>query len=127
MHTSCKIAIFANEHLEATWIVEDYVGRIVAHYGSECEITVARTREEFGAAIEDADVAVCWNMPPECFARAKKLRWISFGSAGLNHTLFPELMASDIILTTMSGVHPTAIAEHVMAMILAFSLISVRI
>jgi D-2-hydroxyacid dehydrogenase (NADP+) len=116
-----KIAIYQGEFLEAPSFIESYVARIVDTFGCDHDIMVARTREEFARAIADADVAVCWNMPPECFAEARRLRWISFGSAGIDHTAFPELLASDVILSNMSGIHPTAVAEHVFAVTLALA------
>jgi D-2-hydroxyacid dehydrogenase (NADP+) len=116
-----KIAIYVGEFLEAPALIESYVQKIVDRFGDECRIVIARSRDEFGEAVTDADIAVCWNMPPEVFARAWRLRWISFGSAGIDHTTFPDLLASDVILTTLSGVHPRAIAEHVMSVILAFA------
>jgi D-2-hydroxyacid dehydrogenase (NADP+) len=116
-----KIAVYIGEFLEAVDYIEQYVADITGEFGTEFEVAVCRNREEFDREIEDADIVVCWTMRPETFARAKKLRWIAFGSAGLNHTMFPALQQSDVILTTMSGVHTQCIPEHVFCLILTFA------
>lgn len=116
-----KIAVYIGEFLEAVDYIERYVGEITKEFGTEFEIAVCHNREELDSEIQDSDIVVCWTIHPETFARAKKLKWIAFGSAGLNHTMFPELERSDVILTTMSGVHTQCIPEHVFCLILTFA------
>jgi phosphoglycerate dehydrogenase-like enzyme len=55
----------------------------------------------------------------ELFRRATKLKWIQAPSAGVGHLLFPELVASPVILTNARGVHADPMAEHVIGMMLA--------
>jgi phosphoglycerate dehydrogenase-like enzyme len=40
------------------------------------------------------------------------LRWIHSASAGLEHLLFPDLIASDVKLTNAKGVYSHSLAEY---------------
>ncbi len=53
---------------------------------------------------------------------APRLRWIQLHSAGVNHLHDrPIFAAEDVAITTTSGIHATPIAEHCLAMMLAFN------
>lgn len=70
---------------------------------------------------EDAEVFLGPEPTPELIRRARKLRWIQLGGAGIERFLFPELVNSDIVLTNARGTTGAPIAEHVMALVLAFT------
>lgn len=53
-------------------------------------------------------------------ALAPHLKWIQLSSAGVDHLLDKPVMASDILITTTSGIHAIPIAEYVFASILGF-------
>ena len=92
-----KFVTWVAYHLESKQIVEDYLGR-VAESLTDHEFVVCRDLDSIKREIVDADVLICWRVTPEVFACAKKLKWIQFGSAGIDHTVLPELIASDIVL-----------------------------
>lgn len=71
--------------------------------------------------LEEADVFLGWYILREEFMKAKNLKWIQLTSAGVDNILFDELINSDVIVTTASGVHPKPIAEHVFGLILAWT------
>jgi phosphoglycerate dehydrogenase-like enzyme len=109
-------------HLEAASIIDRYIRMLVAELESRGHtIDVCRDVDSAIKSAEDADIMLCWRILPEIFAKAKRLRWIQFGSSGIDHTLFPELLASDVILTNISGIHRTPVAEHVLGLMLAMS------
>src|SRR5438874_10139568 len=58
---------------------------------------------------------------PELLARAKRLRWVQVNSAGIETTLFPELVESDIIFTNAKQIYGSHLADHIMAFVLAFN------
>lgn len=115
-----KFVVWRTFHLESPWIVDDYLDRIrpclEGHEFVVCEDEECAKRE-----IVDADVMIGWRITPAVFERAKKLKWIQFGSAGIDHTLFPELIESGVILTNLSGIHTAVVAEHVIGLMLALS------
>src|SRR4029450_6079002 len=71
--------------------------------------------------IEDAD-AVYGTVPPELFARAKKLRWICAARAGLGGAWFYDaLVQSDVVVTNMRGSYNEHLSAHAVAFVLAFA------
>ncbi|MBN1955806.1 MAG: D-2-hydroxyacid dehydrogenase [Anaerolineae bacterium] len=50
---------------------------------------------------------------------APNLRWLHTISAGVEHVLFPELIASDVVVTNARGIFAPQIAETVVAYVLA--------
>jgi phosphoglycerate dehydrogenase-like enzyme len=96
---------------------------------------IAQWRERFGArglrvvaaphdvsfedGLVDAEILIGHGLTVDLFRRASKLKWIQAPSAGVGHLLFPELVASPVILTNARGVHADPMAEHVIAMMLA--------
>jgi phosphoglycerate dehydrogenase-like enzyme len=49
------------------------------------------------------------------------LRWVHTGSAGVRAALFPELVASDVVLTNSAGIHAPPMAETVLGIMLHFA------
>ena len=79
------------------------------------------TYEELLREIEDADALLGLSLTPELIQRAKRLRWVQSGGVGSEKRLFPEFLASDIVLTNARGTTGINIAEHVFAIILVFA------
>jgi phosphoglycerate dehydrogenase-like enzyme len=71
--------------------------------------------------LEDADVVIGWAVRRDNFERAQRLRWIHLTSAGLGPLLFPELVASPVVITNSRGLHADAMAEHALGVMLAFA------
>lgn len=102
---------------------------------AEAPEVVAKLREAFPAiaftpvtddaglatAMPGAEALLTWSVTPEALARADRLRWVQSVSAGVDRFLTPEFRARNIILTNTSGVHAINIAEHVLALMLAFA------
>jgi len=87
--------------------------RCASDFGSLCE------------ALPGAEVVLGWNFRAgdlaHAFDRADRLRWIQWGGAGVDATLFPALVESDVTLTNVRGVFDQPMAEYTLAMILAFA------
>ena len=77
--------------------------------------------EELLREIEVADALLGLSLTPELIQRAKRLRWVQSGGVGSEKRLFPEFLASDIVLTNARGTTGINISEHVFALILAFA------
>lgn len=79
------------------------------------------TRDQLIDYIPDADVYFGW-LHQEEFRVADSLEWIQSPSTGVDYFLkIPELRQSDVILTSASGTHGPCLAEHALAMLLAFT------
>ena len=52
--------------------------------------------------------------------RFPHLKWLQVHSAGVDFLLDNPIWQKEVMITTLSGVHPTPMAEHALAMMLAF-------
>ena len=71
--------------------------------------------------LSDAEVAITWSLRPDQLQFAKKLRWIHSPAAAVHQLMFPEFLASNILLTNAREVHAPVVAEHVIALIFALA------
>ncbi len=71
--------------------------------------------------IADTDVFIGWSLRPEQFVTAKKLRWIHSPAAAVHQLMYPELMASSVLVSNSSGVHGPVVAEHAITLLLALA------
>lgn len=114
--TTVVVAIFA----APVWTLPSrYVDQLRDRFRDVAFIE-CRTHETLEAAIADADVAFSSVIRERSFANARKLRWIHSSAAGVGGSLFPALVDSDVVLTNSRGLQTAAIAEHVLAVVLAW-------
>lgn len=87
---------------------------------SGCEVCnagqegIARELLDADAFCGHAKVPVPW---PEV-VRQGRLKWIQSSAAGLDHCLVPEVIASDIVVTSASGLFADQVAEQTFALML---------
>jgi phosphoglycerate dehydrogenase-like enzyme len=86
---------------------------------------IGTSPEGLEPAAADAEVILNWtgslDLLRDVFNICPRLRWIHSRSAGLERTLFPELLASDVVLTNGSGVFSDSLGEFVLGAILYFA------
>jgi phosphoglycerate dehydrogenase-like enzyme len=86
------------------------------------DFPLAETPEALAGVLAEAEALVGGtSMTAETLASAPRLRWLQATSAGVEDFLIPELQQRSITLTNFSGVAAPNIAEHVLALILAFA------
>jgi phosphoglycerate dehydrogenase-like enzyme len=78
-------------------------------------------REELLENIESADVLLSFAVTEAIITKANNLKWIQFASAGVEKSLNPTLLSSNIKITCCRGMHADSIAEYIMMQILAFA------
>ena len=78
-------------------------------------------KEEILAKAEAADVIAGQPHLIPSITGLKNLKWIQLFSAGVDAVLTPEIINSDIIVSNVSGIHATPIAEHVIGFMLIFT------
>lgn len=71
-------------------------------------------------AMRDAEVYFGFGIPRPLFQAARRLRWVHSAAAGVGSALYPEMVASDVVLTNSAGVHAVPIAEYVVGGVLHF-------
>jgi phosphoglycerate dehydrogenase-like enzyme len=88
-------------------------------------IAVGDSVQDFAKAAADADIIFNWSgslaLLRDVFLASPRLQWIHSRSAGLEQSLFPELIESDVILTNGSGVFSPSLGEFALAAILYFA------
>lgn len=80
----------------------------------------ARTEHALTREIVDADV-VFGRLPREPFLAAERLRWVQSIGVGFETMLYPEMIESDVVVTNTAGAFDAAMAEHAIALILAWT------
>jgi D-2-hydroxyacid dehydrogenase (NADP+) len=71
--------------------------------------------------LREAEIVFTISLRPEQLALARKLRWVYAATAAVHQFLFPELVASDVVLTNAREVHGPVVAEHVMGLMFALA------
>jgi len=96
----------------------------IAQIKGHAHIHCAPDLETLQCYLPSAEALLGWNFRAtelrQAWPLADRLRWIQWGGAGVDAVLFPELVASDVLLTNARGVFDRAMAEYTLALILAF-------
>jgi phosphoglycerate dehydrogenase-like enzyme len=87
----------------------------------EMQVIHLPTYDHVKDELPDTDILVGFSIRPEQFAAARKLKWIHSTAAGVGQLMFPELRRSGVIVTNVSGIHATPMAEHVLGVLLALA------
>ena len=86
---------------------------------------VGDSAQNLAGATDNAGIIFNWSgslaLLRDVFLMSQRLRWIHSRSAGLERTLFPELVESEVILTNGSGVFSPSLGEFTLATILYFA------
>jgi phosphoglycerate dehydrogenase-like enzyme len=105
------------QHRFALWNAPAWVGtRLHAEFPS-VEVIQRLKYEGIEGELAAAEVAVTWSLRPEQFRLAHSLRWIHSTAAAVHQLMFPELVASDVMVTNARSVHGPVVAEHAMALL----------
>jgi phosphoglycerate dehydrogenase-like enzyme len=98
---------------------------ILAELRDAAKVVIGNSAEEFRPVASEANVILNWSSSlcviRDVFRMSPRLKWIHSRSAGLEQTLFPELIASKVILTNGSGVFSPSLGEFVLGAILYFA------
>lgn len=106
---------------EMRWLMPDSERERIEGRFPEVRIDSVEDPHRLPAALAEAEVFAGWHFPAQNFAAARKLRWMHSASAGVEANLFPELVASDVVLTNSAGLHSVSIPEHVLGQMLVLA------
>lgn len=79
-----------------------------------------RPSDEVMEAVRGAEAYFGFGIPRLLFLEAQQLRWAHSAAAGVGSALYPEMLASNVLMTNSAGVHAIPIAEYVVAGVLHF-------
>ncbi|MCP4229724.1 MAG: D-2-hydroxyacid dehydrogenase [bacterium] len=85
------------------------------------ELIRSEGKNHLDSLIGEIDILIAWSFDREYINRAKLLKWVHFAASGVDGIVYPELLDSSIIVTSSKGSHEQPVAEHTMAMILAYA------
>jgi phosphoglycerate dehydrogenase-like enzyme len=98
---------------------------MLAELRNTADVVIGDSLHVFEAAADDAEIIFNWSgslsLIREVFLTSPRVRWVHSRSAGLERTLFPELIASDVTMTNGSGVFSPSLGEFALAAILYFA------
>lgn len=100
--------------------LETYLDELRSEF-PQVEFVYEPSRETLAETLADADIYMGW-INREIFVAARNLKWIQSPSSGANYYVaIPELVASDVLLTSAVGTHSSCLADSIFGMILAFT------
>ena len=75
---------------------------------------------ELDKALSTAEIVFALKLPDRLVQRAPNLKWIQTISTGVDRILNPDLVRSPVVITNMSGIHETTMAEFALMLMLMF-------
>lgn len=91
----------------------------------EADVRLARSDQELAQTVGRMEVLCVWDFRRQrlrqVWPQAGRLRWVHAASAGVDTVVFPELAASDVVVTNTRGVLDDCIAEWVLGVMLVFA------
>jgi phosphoglycerate dehydrogenase-like enzyme len=85
------------------------------------EFIHATSDEQRAEGLKDCDVCYTWILKAHEAATATKLKWVHTSAVAVETICLPELFGRGIVVSNTRGVQAVPIAEHVMAVALAFA------
>src|SRR5207248_1866539 len=85
-------------------------------------MTVIQAQDDAKALAQIADAEALFGyLTPPLLRAAGRLRWVQAPTASMEKFLYPELIASPVVVTNMRGIFSDVIADHVFGFILCFA------
>lgn len=78
-------------------------------------------RDAIRRLLPEADVAFTPFIDRDAFPSAPRLRWVQSPAVGVGSLMFPELLASPVVITSARGIRARSIAEHVIGVTIALA------
>ena len=89
-------------------------------YAPNLDLHPCRNQEEFRHEVADAHI-IFGEFSREDLQAARQLRWIQYTAAGVEHILYPELVAGPVVLTNMQRMYSPTISETAIGLLLALT------
>jgi phosphoglycerate dehydrogenase-like enzyme len=103
------------------WVIpREFIDRLRRDFPAHTFLE-AWDREAIRQRLPEADVAFTPFVDADVFPAATRLRWVQSPAAGVGSLMLPELLASDVVITSARGIRARAIADHVLGMTIALA------
>src|SRR5437773_11238620 len=105
----------------AIWVIpQHFVDRLRRDFPQH-NVLEAWDRDAIRRLLPEADVAFTPFVDRDVFPSATRLRWVQSPAVGVGSLMFPELLASRVVITSARGIRAQSIAEHVIGVTIALS------
>lgn len=115
-----KLLIVVHHRFEL-WQVPEWFAEKLASDFPQLQIIKRESYDGIEDHLHDSEIIFTISLRPDQFSAARCVCWIHAPTAAVHQFLFPELIASDVLLTNSTEVHGPVVAEHVMALIFALA------
>jgi phosphoglycerate dehydrogenase-like enzyme len=113
------IVSFATQNPERQAELRAGIARLMR--GREFRLIFAEDEAAACKSLREAQVLLGWQLTPPMLECAPQLRWVHLGIAGVEKSLIPALVESDIVLTNARGIHAPVMAEWALAVLFQIS------
>lgn len=105
----------------AIWVIpRHFVNQLQADFPQHTFLE-AWDRDTLRRLLPDADIAFTPFVDADVFPSATRLRWVQSPAVGVGNLMFPELLASAVVITSARGIRARSIAEHVIGVTIALA------
>jgi D-2-hydroxyacid dehydrogenase (NADP+) len=105
----------------AIWVMpRDFVDQL-RHDFPQHTFLEAWDRDTLRRLLPDADVAFTPFVDRDLFPSLPRLRWVQSPAVGVGGLMYPELLASGVVITSARGIRARSIAEHVLGVTIALA------
>lgn len=116
-----RLVIYLPHRLSIWRLRQRILEQIRRRFGQRVKVENPSTEASFVKALPEAEILFAWGLARRHVAKAGKLRWLHTPLAGVDRVLNPEVISTEIRITSSRGVNSIAVAEHAFAMILAMT------
>ena len=113
--------LLAIHHRFELWNAPEWLGPRLQGDFPQHTFVQLQNLDRLADEIANAEVMVGWQLRPEQFKTANKLRWIHATTAAVHQLMFPELVASNVQVTNSTSIHGPVVAEHAISLVLALA------
>lgn len=113
--------LIAVHHRFQLWNAPPWLASRLKEQFPEHTFTQIASLDDLSKELDDTEVLIGYQLRPEQFARARRLRYIHTTTAAVHQLMFPELIASDVRITNSAEIHGRVVAEHAVALMFALA------
>ena len=105
----------------AIWVIPRAFVEQLRHEFPQHTFLEAWDRDTLRRLLPEADVAFTPFVDRDLFPALRRLRWVQSPAVGVGGLMFPELLASGVVITTARGIRARSIAEHIVCVTIALA------
>jgi phosphoglycerate dehydrogenase-like enzyme len=105
----------------ATWVLPRHFVDQLRRQFPQHTFLDAWDRDTLRRLLPEVDAAFTPFVDRDVFPSATRLQWVQSPAAGVGSLMFPELLASPVVITSARGIRARAIAEHVLGVTIALA------